>query len=99
MTKRKNLAKLVAYGGERAVQEELSKRYIDMEAAANVLKRLNTVNTRANYIMAISDYEDMRNQAKDFGVKPSLKVDLDDWKSIIPYFDKNAYSKLMNTEE
>lgn len=98
MTKRKNLEKLAEYG-EKVIQEELSKRYIEMDAAANVLKKINTVGSRANYIMAISDYESMRNEAYALGVKPALKVDLDDWKSIIPNFNKKEYNKLMDAEE
>jgi hypothetical protein len=98
MTKRKNLEILAAYG-EKVIQEELSERYVDMQTAANVLKKLNTVSTRANYIMAISDYENMRNHANSLGIKPALKVDLEDWKSIIPHFNKNEYNKLLDTEE
>jgi hypothetical protein len=98
MTKKKNLEILTEYD-EKMIQERLYQRYLDMQTAARDLNKLNTVSTRANYIFSIADYESMRNHANSLGVKPALKVDLEDWKSIILNFDKRAYDKLLNTED
>jgi hypothetical protein len=98
MTKKKNLERLTEYG-ENAIQEKLSERYNAMQNARHEFNRNNLVATKINYIFSIADYENMKNHAEDLGVKPALKVDLEDWKSILPNFDKRAYDKLLNTEE